>query len=341
METGRALGREIRRSLVFSREFLARRGVGEGDLAGLLGPYREAATATFPEFVEEIEAMAAGAGVGFWELFAANAWEELEPTLAPASGSRAPDRCTAFAVRAADGGTILAHNEQWYAGDAGSVAVVAARPDVGPPFLSPTVATYLPAVGMNTAGVAQAVMSLTARDDGVGVPRVLVSRHALQAESVDDGVRRATAAGRAGGYAHLFAQAGGAAVTAETTATDHRELDGPGGHTNHYLHPDLAPGDANYASGSRERLERLTQLLEERRPATPQDAAGILRDHQSDSQSICLHPRPEYGDEASGVLFAMVCHLESGRMWVAGGNPCSAPFQEIDVSTSLALGARP
>jgi hypothetical protein len=27
----------------------------------------------------------------------------------------------------------------------------------------------------------------------------------------------------------------------------------------------------------------------------------------------------------------MVCHLEERRMWVAAGNPCTAPYVEIDV----------
>ena len=81
------------------------------------------------------------------------------------------------------GYTLLGHNEQWLAGDVGHVAVVVELPDDGPALVSPTLACCLPAVGMNEYRVAQGIQSLVANDDGVGIPRVLVSRHALVASS--------------------------------------------------------------------------------------------------------------------------------------------------------------
>jgi hypothetical protein len=38
------------------------------------------------------------------------------------------------------------------------------------------------------------------------------------------------------------------------------------------------------------------------------------------------------GDEAEAVLFSMVCDVEAGRMWVAPGNPCVTPYEEIELS---------
>jgi isopenicillin-N N-acyltransferase like protein len=329
-ERGRAVGaalvEPIGRSLEFYRSFLDRRGVGAGDLPALLGPYREAAARAVPELVAEIDGMAEGAGVPWWELFAANAWEELEPLVELA---RAPDRCTAFAV-AGRGGTILAHNEQWYAGDAGNVAVTVQRPDQGVAFASPSVVTCLPAVGMNAAGFAQGVMSLVAEDDGEGVPRVPVSRGSLEAGGLEDAVRRATIAGRSGGYAYVLASAGGGVRILETAADGHAVVPGARGHTNHYLDPRLAL-DGESSDGSEARLSRLERLLEGRRPEAPEDAMEILRDHDSAPQSICMHADPAEGDEATAVLFSMVCHLETRRMWVASGNPCREPYEEIDL----------
>jgi hypothetical protein len=60
-----------------------------------------------------------------------------------------------------------------------------------------------------------------------------------------------------------------------------------------------------------------------------------LADHDSAPQAVCVHPDPADGDEAVGVLFSMVCHLEERRMWVADGTPCSAPFEEIDLGEAL------
>src|SRR5439155_888786 len=110
------------------------------------------------------------------------------------------------------------HNEQWYAGDVGNVAVVAARPDDGPAFVSPTVVACLPAVGINGQGLAQSIMSLSADDDRVGIPRVLVSRHALGAAHAADAADRAGIEGRAGGYAHMLATADGETCVIETSS---------------------------------------------------------------------------------------------------------------------------
>ncbi|MDP9343615.1 MAG: C45 family peptidase [Actinomycetota bacterium] len=335
LQAGVAMADLIHRSLGFYRRFLRRRGVTPEDLPRRLEPHRDAAKAAYPDLVDEIAAMARGAGVEFWELFAANAWEELEPALEPVPAPA--DRCTGVVVGTPEGGTVLAHDEQWYAGDAGCVAVVVARPDDGPAFVSPTVASFLPAVGMNASGMAQSVMSLTADDDRVGIPRLLVSRSALQAADREDAVRRATVEGRAGGYAHLFAGGGGGgggeAFVVETSATDHRVLDGVTGHTNHYLDPDLAKGDGNHGPGTRTRLARARELAAA--SSTVDDAMAILHDHQAGALSICAHPQERDGDEAESILFAMVCHVEEGRMWVAPGNPCITPFTEIDVRAAL------
>jgi isopenicillin-N N-acyltransferase-like protein len=323
---GSALAETIARSLDFYRAFMERRGVTVDALPAMLGPFRAAAKGAVPELVEEIEGMAEGAGADPWELFAANAWEELEPMMELAA---MPDRCTAFAV-SGPGGTVLGHNEQWYAGDAGNIAVGVQRPDGEVAFASPSVVACLPAVGMNAVGLAQGVMSLSGRDDGEGVPRVPISRRALTGVDLDDAVSRATMPGKSGGYAYVLAAAGGEVRILETTASDHAVLAGPGSHTNHYLDPGLAArGDAS--EGSQARLSRLDELLEERRPSRPEDAMEILRDHRGEPQSICLHPDPADGDEAAAVLFSMVCHLESRRMWVALGNPCESPYEEIDL----------
>jgi isopenicillin-N N-acyltransferase like protein len=323
---GRALADPIGRSLAFYQRFLERRNTRPQDLPRLLGPVRAAAEGALPTLVAEVDAMAEGAGVDPWELFAVNAFEELEPVLEAAPAGRS-DRCTAFAATS-PAGTILAHNELWYAGDVGNVGVVVAQPDDGPGFASPTVVACLPAVGINGSGMAQAIMSLSAEDDRVGIPRVLVSRCALRATGPQDLIRRAAMQGRAGGYAHLVAAAGGQTFTVETSATRHAMLEGAV-HTNHYLDPGLAV-TGHSSAGSLGRLQRLEALLEERPPTTPQDAMAVLADHGGDPQPICVHPQ-DGDEEASATVFAMVCHLEERRMWVAAGNPCTHPFEEIDL----------
>jgi len=186
---GEALAPEIHRSLDVCRAYFGARGVDPGMLPEMLAPYLVASRVTCPEVLAELDGMAEGADVPWWELFAANAFEELEELVEPARAG-APDHCTSFAVHR-DGRTWLGHDEQWLASEAPNCAVIVAVPDDGPAFASPTVASMLPAVGINAVGTAQAIMSLTAHDDGPGVPRVLVSRNSLQATSTEDAVRRA------------------------------------------------------------------------------------------------------------------------------------------------------
>jgi isopenicillin-N N-acyltransferase-like protein len=324
---GRALAKRIQRSLHFYRGFLERRGVRTADLPTLLAPYRRATEDAFPELAEELDGMAAGADAPLWEVFAANAWEELEPLLAVTPA----DRCTAFAVSGPDG-TIVAHNEQWYAGNGGGCAVIVAEPDDGPAFASPTGPAFLPVVGMNATGLAQAVMSLSARDDGEGVPRVPVSSAGLRAVDAADHLRRVTPPGRSGGYAYLVATPG-TARTVETSSSRHATLAATA-HTNHYLDPALSE-EGSVSEGSVSRLERLRGLLAAREPATVEECMDVLRDHHSEPQAICVHPDPAAGDEAVGITFSMVCRLEDRRMWVAAGNPCTEPFEEIDVAEAL------
>jgi isopenicillin-N N-acyltransferase-like protein len=150
-----------------------------------------------------------------------------------------------------------------------------------------------------------------------------------------DAIARAGLPTRAGGYGHTFAFAGGDACAIETTRARVAVLDGEPVHTNHYLDPDLARLGPEPSEGSLARRARLQQLLAERRPRSVPEVMDVLRDHGSSPQAICLHPDPAEGDEASAVMFSMVVELEEGRMWVAPGNPCETPYEEIDLSGVL------
>jgi isopenicillin-N N-acyltransferase-like protein len=184
---------------------------------------------------------------------------------------------------------------------------------------------------MNAHGAGQGIGSLTAIDDGVGVPRVLVSRSALEARSRADAIARAAVPGRAGGYGHVYAFPDDA-FTIETTGRDHRVLDHARAHTNHYQDPSLARLAPPPSEGSLARLARLEELLAERSPTSVEDLMDVMRDHDSAPQAICLHPDPTEGDEASAVMFSMVADVGAKRMWVTSGNPCESEYAEIDLA---------
>jgi isopenicillin-N N-acyltransferase-like protein len=344
---GKQLAEPIARSVAFYHRYLERRGVTSGDLQELLTPYLVAAETAYPDSMSVLKGMSIGATIPVMELFAINAFEELEPLLehpegemaflqkkdgylAPPSVTPRIERCSSVSVSGPDT-VLLAHNEHWLAGDAENVAVIVdIPPDGRATVVSPTVVCCLPAVGINGHGTAQGVGSLTASDDGVGVPRVLVSRSALEARDRSDAVARTAMPGRAGGYGHTYALPSGDAFVVETSGKQYRILEGAGAQTNHYR-SDLAELAPPPSAGSVARLARLDQLLAESDPQTPEDLMDIMRDHDSSPQAICLHPDPQEGDEASACLFSMVVDVRAKRLWVAVGNPCEAPYEEIDL----------
>jgi hypothetical protein len=175
-------------------------------------------------------------------------------------------------------------------------------------------------------------MSLVASDDRTGVPRVLVSRHVLGAVGREDAVCRACIAGRSGGYAYLCAEPEGDTYVVETSARRHALLEGVNGHTNHYLDPELASIGEEPSPGSLARNERICSLLAERVPQSPEEAMELLADHGSGGVGPCVHPDPSAGDEGDAIMFAMVCDVEARQMWVSPGQPCEAPFIEVELT---------
>lgn len=347
---GRIIGKEladlIARSLDFYHRYLDARGITSPQLQELLTPYLAAAEAATPDLMMMITGMAQGATVPVFELFAVNAFEELEPLLQriddkprfmeKKEGTRT-ERCTSFVAATPDGRTLLGHNEQWLAGDAGNVAVVIEQPDPGQVAVaSPVCVCCLPSVGLNAHGLALGIQSVTASDDKAGVPRVLVSRTVLSAADLPDAIRRASMPERAGGYGYTLAARGGVMATIETSGTRTVHREGPGVHTNHYLAPELAAIAGEPSPGSHSRCVRMTTLLNERPPRSPEDAMAMLADHDAEPTAPCVHPDPADGDEAEAVVFSMVAEVEAGRMWVAPGNPCEHAFEEIDLQEALA-----
>jgi isopenicillin-N N-acyltransferase-like protein len=275
------------------------------------GPYIDAARAGAPDLVEEMEGLAEGAGCSFEAIALLNCLEEVFDF----------ESCVTVVS-----GRFLLHAEQWYAGHDALVLVVA-EPDHGPPFVSPTCAGFLPAVGLSAAGFAQGIDSLTASDDRVGIPRVLVSRRALGASSLEAAIGAAQMEGRAGGYAHVFATAG-RTCTVETTALKGELIDGIGVHTNHCLGTSTAALSRPGSEGSIARYLRALELLNAGAPRSLSECARLLSDHDSEPQQICLHDDSPRG---TATVFGMICDLEEGTVAVSDGPPCQGRWSEVDV----------
>ena len=183
LHIGKELDDLIQASISFYHRYLDRRGVSSEGLQELLTPYLMGAETSYPESMAVLKGMSVGAMVPIMELFAINAFEELEPQLESPEGdllflqrkegyltppppvaSPPPERCSSLTVRLPDT-TLIAHNEHWLAGDLENVAVIVDVPGSGRvPVASPTVVCCLPAVGINAHGCGQGIGTLTASE---------------------------------------------------------------------------------------------------------------------------------------------------------------------------------
>ncbi len=331
----------------FTRRYTRRHGLADADLEPLLTPYLAAAKNAVPRLVTHLEGVAEGSGIPFIDIFAVNAFEELyavlELSVEPVDGveiARVPppipvERCTDLLVRTPVG-TILGHNEQWYSGDDGGIAVIVEHPDSDDEVatVTPVAVGTLPLVGMNASGGALGLMSLSGADERVGIPRALLARDGIEARDRVDAIAKATRKNRAGGYSYAYAFAGGDSFTLEVSATRDGLVESSV-HTNHALNRAVAEVSEEPSAGSRSRFDRASTLLADNPPQSAQEVMRVLGDHGADGQDICVHPRAPEGDEGSTIQFAMVCDVEGRTMWLAPGQPCSTPFQEVRLGDLL------
>jgi isopenicillin-N N-acyltransferase like protein len=314
-ELGRAQGEasanQIARSVAFYERLASANSIDLDAAAREATRVLEKVRSDVPETVAELEGLAEGSGVSLDTIAFLNCMEEVWPW--------SPDNCTTMVA-----GRFLMHAEQWFAGHS-EVTVVIAHPDGSPSFVSPTCAGFLPAVGMSSSGFAQGIDSLSADDDGFGIPRVVVSRLALGARDVEAAIGAACIGGRAGGYAHVLATTD-RRVVVETSATTAMVLNQVTAHTNHYLSASAPAGRGSAGSGSR--LQRAEELLRRHAPDSLEDCTELLADHHGTPESICVH---EDGIGGSATVFGMACDLETGRLIVSDGRPCEGRWHEFVV----------
>jgi isopenicillin-N N-acyltransferase like protein len=290
-------------------------------------PYAEEA---FPQFVEEVQGIAEGAGVPFEEAWTLHCYEGLTQVHHQVWG------CTCVAIRnehTADGHVLMAHNEDWNSVDRDNVYLVRARPDDGPAFIGLTYGPLLVNIGLNAEGIGVAINSVYPTDGRVGVSRVLCSRAVLNTTTIGQAIRACVPKLRAGGYHYLLADRHGELYSVETSATTHQIVYGEEGwlaHTNHYLSDKMRaleePG--TYAS-SHVRLHRARRLLQAQLgEVSVVSLQALLRDHINYPDSICMHEDPaDPPYEREMTLASLIMDLSQQVMWTAPGPPCQAEFR--------------
>ena len=283
----------------------------------------------YPQYIEEMQGIAAGANVSFDDVVTLNAMEAVTMDALHLT------RCTSFAVNeehTADGHVLLAHNEDWVPEDENDVYVVSAKPKDEPPFLAMTYGGLLPNVGFNAYGIAQLIDSVYPNDSRIGIPRLVVARAVLAARRISGAIGRTLISHRAAGYNHLLAHESGELYSVEVSARRFDILHGTDGfmvHTNHYFSRIMKEieNDPEELISSRVRYFRANRLLRQNSTHTIKTLQAIQKDHVNLPNSICNHNIAGIDPlDREGTISALVIDLTAREMHIAWGNPCQNSY---------------
>jgi isopenicillin-N N-acyltransferase-like protein len=338
-ELGRAVGEAAREQVAaaldyYREHFVTIAGIEFAEAERRAQVYLKHARRHLPQYVDELEGLAEGAGQPFSAVMVPNCGEEFTCAGVAAPGGRRSG-CTAVAL-SAGGRHVVGHNMDWYAVDLDkNVLFDLTMPD-GTRLLSIAGVPYLPMLGMTSHGIASVSNSLYCNDAREGVPNSFVRRWVLEAASVKEGRERACLADRARGSNHLWLDAGGVVCDLETSATGSAELEADGWlvHTNHFVSPAMAPFEASFDDESRCRLQCAESLLADglARGDDPVDLiATVLRDHANSPDAVCGHPAArEPRPEECVTVASMICDLDNGRLHACAGPPCENPYRVFE-----------
>lgn len=282
----------------------------------------------YPQYIDELSGIAAGADADYSELAVVNALEAVTMDALHLT------KCTSMAVNAdwtADDHVYVAHNEDWLPDDAPDVYLVRARPDDEPEFLAMTYGGLLPNIGFNSAGIAQCCDSVYPNDSRLGIPRVIVSRAVLAAATPGEAINRMLVSQRAAGYNHLLVHESGELYNVEVSARQFSILYGLEGclvHTNFYLDPKMQAieNEPDELIGTRVRYYRALRLLKSTGTHTIKSLQVIQKDHVNWPSSICNHAVDGNPLQREKTIAALIMDVTNRAMHIAWGNPCENTY---------------
>jgi len=300
-------------------------GVSWDDMRYQSSLYLAHSRTVYPQYVEELEGIADGAGVPFEDIFISMCEELWEP----AAWRRG---CTDLAARGkatTDGSTLIAHTNDLLPGSEANLVILRIQAGDEPEFLGVSAGGVGISAGFNAAGISLTGNQLDNSDIRPGVPRLLIVRATLAATRLGEAMDTCLLPQRASSYNNVIADLNGEVYCMEGSATDCEPIyieNDILAHANHYTSPAMRgfEADRNNIGGSIIRHNRALRLLRENygrlNPALLQE---LLADHADYPASICKH-----GLE-SVTVFSMVIQLEQLRAWIGRGRPCETEYFEV------------
>lgn len=289
----------------------------------------------YPQYFDEILGISQGADVPLEDLLVLNAMEGVTMDALHLM------KCTSLAINEEctyNKHILMGHNEDWLPDDEADVYVLHVAADDEPPFLSMTYGGLLPNIGFNAYGIAQCCDSVYAKDSRLGIPRIIVSRAVLAAQTPGQAIRRMLAPQRAAGYNHLLAHESGELYNIEVSARRFAVLNSVDGrivHTNHYLDAQMQAieDEPDELIETRVRYARVDRLLGKSCGHTVESIKSLMQDHVNYPESICNHAvhydRPM---DRKKTICSLIMDLTAREMHLAWGTPCINPYHTYSLN---------
>jgi len=281
-EIGTQIGRHFREQIAHVRENSHRLDVlrklerKDQRLEKLIG-YGEK---YLPWYMDEITGIAHGSGSDFTDILLMNFHYDFPR-----------EACTTVIFKEFDR-IIIAHNEDNNNEYLNNCFLLKVFPEGKTPFLSHCYAGMIPGNSFvfNSNGIIITNNAMPTPDIKIGIPRHLIDRYTLEAESIDDVIHRSLFKERAsGGSFNVVSMRENLAVNIETTSNRHciTEVKDRYLHTNHYISSGLCQikrDESLLSTTSRYKVG--SKLLKEVKEKTPQVALDILSSKEASPYSI-------------------------------------------------------
>jgi isopenicillin-N N-acyltransferase like protein len=279
-----------------------------------------------PALVSELEGLAAGCGLPVEVVAAMNGRTEVVRL----------NECSVVGRTDGEDAPWLAQTWDWYLDAPDRTVMWNAAADDGTRFLTMTEAGLLAKTGVSERGLALSLNMLVHQADALPpqIPIHLVLREILAtcARVEDVAALLADVEFSASSCMTVVDAAGGAAAFECSPAGIARiePEDGLVVHTNHFLDPELARGEANeVVEGSQGRLAAVRASS----PRTLADARVALSNHSCSPQAVCRHDEPSLpGFPDCGTVVALEMQPATGEIEAAAGNPCCTEFVSYAVA---------
>ncbi|RNB82147.1 hypothetical protein EDM59_21330 [Brevibacillus nitrificans] len=305
--------------------------------------YRSYVIKYAPQFDEEIQGLAEGAGISLGEAYLLQVRAELNKIF-----QTNQTECTTFAVAAeatADGSPLIGQNADLPAFYGELSVVIESIPDEGPATLMLTPAGQISFIGINDAGVGAFGNFLTCEGWRVGFPRYFFTKLALTRSTAAEAVELVDSLYRASSRNLIMLDKQGGIVDVETIPSRISRIEAKNGilaHSNHFISPQLL--DEERLTGielenSRVRISRMTELLEANRGKLNAEVMqDILRDRGSYPHCLCQIEGDEGmqapGERATDIItFAsVIAEPAKGHLWIAIGPPDQYEYKKYSFS---------